>query len=156
MILFRKSESISKRLIISNQTELKRWLVEIADKHHHKIKSLNYLFCSDEEILEANNQYLNHDYYTDIITFDLSEKETVVEGDILISIDTVFSNAESHKVMFEFEMARVVSHGLLHLLGYNDKKRGDIERMREEEDRAINGLFHVKQPRGVFKIKSST
>jgi len=101
------------------------------------------IFCSDEELLTLNQEHLKHDYYTDIITFDYST-ETYIAGDLFISIDRVLENASVEKVSCDEELHRVVFHGLLHLLGYNDKSRDEISMMRRKEDYYLKKLFHVK------------
>ena len=113
------------------------WLNEIAIAYKKEIISLNYTFCSDEDLLEINKTYLNHDYYTDIITFDLSEGKKQIEGDIYISIDRVKENAKEHKVRKDTELYRVIAHGLLHLIGFKDKTKVQIQQMREGEADAL-------------------
>lgn len=97
-----------------------------------KLGVINYIFCSDEYLLKMNKQFLNHDYYTDVITFDYS-KETTVGGDIFISTDRVKNNSETYSQSYETELLRVISHGLLHLLKFNDKEESEIEIMRSRE-----------------------
>jgi probable rRNA maturation factor len=115
----------------------KAWLKEIAKKESFKISELNYIFCSDGYLHQINLDYLNHDTFTDIITFDNCEKKNVIEGDIFISIDRVNENAQKHKIDQSTELSRVLSHGLFHLLGYKDKKKSDSIIMREKEEFAI-------------------
>ena len=98
---------------------------------------MGYIFCSDEKILEVNRQYLQHDYYTDIITFDYSEGDRI-SGDIFISIDTVRSNAEKYGTNFDDELHRVIIHGILHLCGLKDKSEADSKKMRKAEDKALS------------------
>jgi probable rRNA maturation factor len=112
----------------------KNWLKELAKVEGFKIIELNYIFVSDEQLLEMNVSYLNHDTYTDIITFDNSEQEDKIEGDIFISVERVAENALKFKVSTETELIRVLSHGLLHLCGYLDKKPADVKLMREKEE----------------------
>lgn len=116
----------------------KQWLNKVAQIYKKEIISLNYTFCSDEELLVINKAYLNHDYYTDIITFDLSEVKTHIEGDIYISIDRVKDNAKENKVKYENELYRVIAHGLLHLIGLKDKTKLQKKEMREAEATALN------------------
>lgn len=97
---------------------------------------LSYLFCSDDHILEVNREYLQHDYYTDIITFDYTEGD-VISGDMVISVDTIATNAEKFNTSFESEFFRVVIHGVLHLCGINDKGPGEREIMEKHEDEAL-------------------
>lgn len=116
----------------------KNWLKEIAHTEGFKIKELNYIFCSDEYLYQINMEYLHHDDYTDIITFDHSENKKSIEGDIFISIDRVKENAQKHQQLEERELSRVVAHGLFHLLGYKDKTDSDARVMREREEFAID------------------
>lgn len=118
-------------------TKIEIWLNEVAATHDRRIGNLNYLFCDDEEILRVNREFLHHDYYTDIITFDYSRKDKV-GGDIFISLDTVKSNSEDLKVSFHSEILRVIVHGLLHLCGIDDKAPGEREVMEEEENKALS------------------
>ena len=113
-----------------------RWLEAVALSHGYKIGSLNYLFCDDEYILDANRKYSNHDYYTDIITFDYTCHNRI-NGDILISLDTVKSNAADLGVEYSEELRRVVAHGVLHLCGIDDKGPGEREIMEAAENEAL-------------------
>ena len=113
------------------------WLNEVAANHDKRIGNLNYLFCDDDEILRVNREFLQHDYYTDIITFDYSRKDKV-NGDIFISLDTVKSNSEDLNVSYESELLRVIAHGLLHLCGIDDKGPGEREVMEKHEDEALS------------------
>lgn len=115
----------------------KKWLRQIASNHQFVIHELTYVFLSDEELLEINQSYLQHDTFTDIITFDNSEESEIIEGDIFISIDRIKENAEKFKVPFQDELNRVIAHGLLHLCGFLDKKPADVQNMRTEEEKAI-------------------
>ena len=112
----------------------KTWLKSIATTEGFELNQLNYLFCSDELILSINRQYLEHDFYTDIITFDNSEDETLIEGDIFISIERVQENAKNLNQLFEVEFRRVLAHGVLHLCGYDDTDDSKEEIMRTKED----------------------
>jgi len=105
---------------------------------------ISLVFCTDEELLQVNKDHLNHDFYTDIITFDYCEGNTI-SGDLFISTERVAANATEFGVEFEEELARVVFHGLLHLSGYNDKSEEDKAIMRSKENHYLNKLFHVKQ-----------
>lgn len=115
----------------------KTWLKELANIETFKISELNYIFCSDEYLHQMNLEYLEHDTFTDIITFDNSEEEKELAGDIFISIDRVNENAEKHNVDQSAELSRVISHGLFHLVGYKDKKKNEIDLMRAKEEFAI-------------------
>lgn len=112
------------------------WLGEVAAAHDYRIGNVNYLFCDDEEILRANREYLNHDYYTDIITFDYTRHDKI-GGDIFLSLDTVRSNAEEMHEPYERELLRVIAHGVLHLCGIDDKGPGEREVMEAHEDAAL-------------------
>jgi probable rRNA maturation factor len=116
----------------------KAWLNEVAKQEGKKILELSYVFCSDDYLLQINQEYLNHDTLTDIVTFDNSENPKKIEGDIFISIDRVKENGEKLGTS-ETELERVMVHGLLHLLGYKDKKKEDKALMTEKED------FYIKQ-----------
>ena len=120
----------------------KAWLKKIALSEDFKVGELNYIFCSDEYLYQINVDYLNHHTYTDIITFDNSEEEKLIEGDIFVSIDRVKENAQKHGQEELSELSRVISHGLLHLMGYKDKTKADAELMRSKEAFAIE-LFET-------------
>lgn len=119
-----------------NLAKIEIWLNQVAAKYDKRIGNLNYLFCDDEEILRVNLEFLHHDYFTDIITFDYSRKDRV-GGDIFISLDTVKSNAEELSVPYDFELLRVIVHGLLHLCGIDDKGEGEREIMERNENEAL-------------------
>jgi rRNA maturation RNase YbeY len=112
------------------------WIKEVARIHRKKVDEIAYIFCSDAKILEINKQYLRHDYYTDIITFDYSEGDRI-SGDIFISLDTVKSNSEKFKTSYNEELHRVVIHGILHLCGFKDNTPEDEKIMREKENEAL-------------------
>lgn len=112
------------------------WIKKVAELHGKKVGDLSYLFCSDDHILEVNKEYLQHDYYTDIITFDYTEDD-VISGDMVISVDTIATNAEKFETSFESEFFRVVIHGVLHLCGINDKGPGEREIMEKHENEAL-------------------
>ena len=123
---------------IPNPRKTKTWLKDIIESEGFELNQLNYIFCSDEYLLSVNQQYLNHDFYTDIITFDNSEEiEGIVEGDIFISIDRVKENAEQLSKTFKEELLRVLAHGVLHLVGYDDHEDEDELVMRQKEDTYI-------------------
>ena len=113
---------------------IRQWLRETAQEEGFRIGELNYIFCSDEYLLRINQQYLQHDTLTDIVTFDNSEKADQIAGDVFISIDRVWENAEKYKVKEEEELHRVIIHGLLHLCGYGDKGAAEKKKMTEKED----------------------
>jgi probable rRNA maturation factor len=114
------------------------WLIQIADSHNFTIEELNYIFCSDEYLLEVNKTYLQHDFYTDIITFDNSDKENTIESDIFISIDRVEENEKELDVPRGTEILRVIAHGLLHLCGFKDKTIEEATEMRKQEDACLS------------------
>ncbi|MDP4240475.1 MAG: rRNA maturation RNase YbeY [Bacteroidota bacterium] len=120
---------------LSKQT-INRWIKETAALYGKRTGEIAYIFCSDKRILEVNKQYLNHDYYTDIITFDYSEG-TIISGDIFISIETVESNAEKFKVSFDEELKRILIHGILHLCGQDDKTPEMRTEMTRKENQAL-------------------
>lgn len=112
------------------------WIKAVAASYGRKVGEIGYLFVDDEKILEVNREYLGHDYYTDVITFDYDEDDTV-SGDIVISLDTVRSNAELFGKTYEDELYRVIIHGILHLCGINDKGPGEREIMEAAENKAL-------------------
>ena len=119
------------------------WIKAVALTYGKKVGEVGYMFVNDEKILEINNEYLGHDYYTDVITFDYDEDD-VVNGDIVISLDTVRTNAELFDKAYEDELYRVIIHGILHLCGLNDKGPGEREIMEKAENKALemrNGAF---------------
>lgn len=112
------------------------WIKRVAAAHGRKVGEIGYMFVSDEKILEVNRQYLRHDYYTDIITFDYDEGD-VLNGDLVISLDTVRTNAEKFHKQYDEELRRVIIHGILHLCGINDKGPGEREIMEANENAAL-------------------
>lgn len=116
--------------------ETSAWIKSVAATYGRKIGEVGYMFVDDEKILEVNNEYLGHDYYTDIITFDYDEGD-IINGDIVISLDTVCTNAERFGKSYEEELYRVIIHGILHLCGINDKGPGEREIMETAEDKAL-------------------
>lgn len=117
---------------LQSRAELKAFIEILFKKEKKKLGSINYIFCSDKRLLEINQQFLRHDYYTDIITFDLSETD-FTQAEIYISIDRVKDNAKTEGVSFKSELHRVIFHGALHLCGYKDKSRREALQMREKE-----------------------
>ena len=128
--------------------ETTRWIKKVAATYGRKVGEIGYMFVNDEKILEVNNEYLSHDYYTDVITFDYCEGD-ILNGDIVISLDTVRTNAEKFGKTYEEELYRVIIHGILHLCGINDKGPGEREIMEENENKALalrqgSILFYIK------------
>jgi probable rRNA maturation factor len=119
------------------KNNFKSWLKKVSEKEGFKINNLNYIFCSDEYLHKINLEYLDHDTYTDIITFDNSEEESIVEGDIFISIERIKENSFTLNTVFEEEFKRVIVHGLLHLCGYDDHTSVDKAEMRRLESEYI-------------------
>ncbi len=115
------------------------WVRAVAASYDRRVGDIAYIFCDDEKILEVNREFLQHDYFTDIITFDYSRGKRI-GGDLFISLDTVRSNAELFKKTYEEELHRVVIHGVLHLCGINDKGPGEREIMEAEEEKALRLL----------------
>ena len=112
------------------------WIKKVIERLNKKTGNITFIFCNDDEILRINKSYLNHDYYTDIITFDYTE-EDCISGDIFISLDTISSNAEKFGVSYEDELHRVIIHGILHLCGINDKTPEERQVMERHEDEAL-------------------
>ena len=135
MAIYFFSEEV--KFVLNEKLNRKRWLKRIATNAGFNIKELNYIFCSDEYLYQVNRDYLKHDTYTDIITFDNSEKKGDLEGDIFVSIDRVRENAKTHTQEVETEMNRVLAHGLLHLMGYKDKTHEEANLMRLKEEESI-------------------
>lgn len=123
---------------LTPKNKYKTWLRNIASTEGYKVKDLNYIFCSDEYLYNINLEYLDHDTYTDIITFDNSEKEFEIEGDIFVSIERIRENSKNSNTEFESELKRVLSHGLLHLMGFKDKTTEEQKVMRQMEERSID------------------
>ena len=122
-------------------SKIANWIEQVAKSHDRIVGPLTYIFCDDEKIIEVNRQFLQHDYYTDIITFDYSRGKRI-SGDMFISLDTVASNAEMLGVSYESELHRVIIHGVLHLCGIDDKGEGEREIMEGFENKAL-GMFRA-------------
>jgi len=129
------NEDIS--LNIKNKIKLKNWIKETIQAEGHKLGELNFIFCSDSYLLEINKQYLNHDTLTDIITFDNSDVEKLIIGDIFISYERIRENAIDFNVTEANELHRIIIHGTLHLLGYKDKTKADKALMTQNEDKYL-------------------
>lgn len=121
---------------LKKRTILKQWIKAIVENNKKEVGEISYIFCSDEQLLKINKEFLNHDYYTDIITFDYSETD-VVSGDLFISIERIKDNAKTLKTSYQEELHRVIIHGVLHLLGYKDKTEEESENMRKLEDECL-------------------
>jgi probable rRNA maturation factor len=122
--------------LLKNKRKVVNWIKEISSIHNKKVTNISIIFSNDKYILEINNKYLKHNYYTDIITFDYSYEDKI-EGDIFISIDTVLSNSNIFNTNFNDELLRVIIHGILHLIGFNDKSNEEKEIMRNKENESL-------------------
>ena len=127
------------KMPVLDKQKLNRWIKEVAADYNKKVGYIAYLFCNDERILEVNKQYLDHDYFTDIITFDYSERN-IISGDIFISLETVESNAKDFGVSFQDELHRIIIHGILHLCGNDDKTPELRKEMTTKENNALSKL----------------
>ncbi|AQY21944.1 rRNA maturation RNase YbeY [Riemerella anatipestifer] len=122
---------------ISISTDISKWLEQIILSEHKKLGKINYIFCDDEYLLKINQEHLQHDYYTDIITFDYVRGNTI-SGDIFVSLERIKDNASTLSKDYQSEFLRVLAHGVLHLCGYKDKTEEDIKTMRGKEDFYLN------------------
>lgn len=123
---------------LRQRNEVRAWLTNVARSHKHSIAELNYIFVSDDRLLEMNKQFLNHDTYTDIITFESNCGTKTVCGEIYISIDRILDNAHKFRVTMKDELHRVMAHGLLHLCGFKDKSVKQQAVMRRQEEKALD------------------
>ena len=123
---------------LKNKAQVRQWITDTIIAEGYKLKELTYIFCSDAYLLQINQQYLDHDTYTDIITFDNSEEEGKITGDIFISIERIRENAKKFSVSETDELHRVIIHGSLHLLGYKDKTAASKEKMTQKEDEYLS------------------
>jgi probable rRNA maturation factor len=128
---------------LENEEAISGWISNVIKSEGKKEGEINYIFCDDEYLLEINKEHLQHDYYTDIISFDYSVGNEI-NGDMFISVDRVKENAEDFNVTFEEELKRVIVHGVLHYCGYKDKSEADEFLMRSKEDEKL-AMFHVEQ-----------
>lgn len=119
---------------LSNKTIIRTWVALVIEEHKKSLKSINYIFCSDDFLLTMNEKYLNHNTYTDIITFNQSGNSEYIESDIYISVPRVRENATTLNISFDTELHRVMIHGVLHLLGFKDKSKNEKLEMRKSED----------------------
>lgn len=132
---------------LSEAEKVKKWISEVVLRRGKKVGNISYLFCDDEYMIGVNRQYLDHDTYTDIITFDYVAAD-LISGDIFVCIDRVGENAAKFGVAFEEELHRVVIHGVLHLLGQGDKSDSEAAEMRRQEEESLalwNTMFHVER-----------
>lgn len=137
--LFKEDYNIDLRKL----RKYKSWITRVCLSHNYEIEELNYIFCSDNYLHKINLEYLNHDTYTDIITFDLKDEDTNTQNimaDIFISLDRITENAIKLGTDFEIELARVMAHGILHIIGFSDKNKADKTKMTLAEDRALELL----------------
>jgi rRNA maturation RNase YbeY len=125
-----------------DQPKAKAWIEAVAQGYDKSIGELYYYFCSDEKLLEINRQRLGHDFYTDIITFPLTDCETVLSSEFCLSLDRIKENAETFGRSYENELHRVIIHGVLHLIGFDDHTDEDEKTMREKEEEALKILFN--------------
>lgn len=128
---------------LTRRSHLKQYLAGCFKKEKKKLAVLSYIFCSDTYLLKINKDFLGHDFYTDIVTFDLSEKGGPIQGEIYISVDRVRDNARQLGLSIKEELHRVIFHGALHLCGYKDKSAKDIKQMRSLEENWLNGYFGI-------------
>jgi rRNA maturation RNase YbeY len=134
-----------RSFVFPNKTHLKSFIASIFKKEKRELGSINYIFCSDDMLLKINQDFLQHNYYTDIITFGLNEPGEPIEAEIYVSIDRVKDNANQQSVSYQNEMQRVLFHGALHLCGYKDKKKSEIMVMRQKEDQYLHLITKAKK-----------
>ena len=130
------------KFTLTDKLLLKKWIKEVVSSYGNRVGDINIILCDDPSLLEINNQFLGHDYYTDIITFDYTE-ENVINGELYISIDTVRANAQEYGQSFPDELHRVIIHGILHLCGLDDHCDEDIKEMREAENLSLEKLSAI-------------
>ena len=122
-------------------SKVKAWIGGVAEQHGKRVGELYYYFCSDDNLLEINRERLGHDFYTDIVTFPLTDCETVLSSEFCISLDRIAENADTFGRSYESELHRVIIHGVLHLIGFDDHSEEDEKKMREKEEEALKLLF---------------
>lgn len=122
---------------LKERTRLKLFIEKLFTSEKMKLGNLSYIFCSDEHLLTINNDFLKHDFYTDVITFDLSSSKNEIEGEVYLSVDRIKDNAKQLEVSFKEELHRVIFHGALHLCGYKDKKKEEALIMRSKENKYL-------------------
>ncbi|MCB8965220.1 MAG: rRNA maturation RNase YbeY [Bacteroidales bacterium] len=126
---------------LKNRRLISQWIKTVIAKHNKQLGNVSYIFCSNSFILDLNQKYLNHNYFTDIITFDYCS-DNIIEGDIFISVDTVKDNSTRFNTNFNDELLRVIIHGVLHLIGFNDKTTKQQKQMRSMEDEALSIYYN--------------
>ena len=133
---------LDRKPTLNERTRLKLFIEKLFLVEKKKLGNLSYIFCSDEHLLGINKDFLKHDFYTDVITFDLSSSKTQIEGEVYLSVDRIKDNAKQLGVSFKEEMHRVIFHAALHLCGYKDKNHGDVLLMRKKEDGYLKMYFN--------------
>lgn len=136
-----KFHYLKSNFIFSNRTRLKSFIIKLIKTEGCSLEFINYIFCSDEYLIDLNRKYLNHDTYTDIITFQFSAPPLKINSELYISIDRVRDNAKTFNTSFEIELHRVIFHGALHLCGYKDNTKGEKAQMRLLEEKYLNQYF---------------
>ena len=126
------------KFTLSDRDKLKKWILKIIKNAGYNLSNLNFIFCSDAYLRRINKEYLEHDYFTDIVTFDNSIEKKIIDGDIFISVDRVKINSKNFNSTFRDELHRVMAHGVLHLLGYGDKNKKEKEEMKKMEDSSLS------------------
>jgi rRNA maturation RNase YbeY len=126
---------------LKERARLKLFIEKLFKLEKKRLGNLSYIFCSDEHLLGINKDFLNHDFYTDVITFDLSSSKLEIEGEVYLSVDRIKDNAKQHGVSFKEELHRVIFHGALHLCGYKDKNKPDQQQMRSAENKNLQLYF---------------
>ena len=121
--------------------KVKDWIGEVVERHGKRVGELYYYFCSDEKLLEINRERLGHDFYTDIVTFPMTDCETVLSSEFCLSVDRIAENAVTFERSYESELHRVIIHGVLHLIGFDDHSEAEEKMMREKEEEALKLLF---------------
>lgn len=129
---------------INNPQTIEKWIQDTIEKYQKSAEHINIIFCSDAFLLKINQEYLNHDFFTDVITFDYSEDNNNISGDIFISTERVNENADFFNVNFNDEICRIIIHGILHLLGWHDDTSSKKALMHKEEEKALKQLKHLK------------
>ena len=127
--------------VLNDRRKLKQFIELLFKKEQQKLGDISYIFCSDEYLLDINKKFLQHDFYTDVISFDLNSGRKETEAEVYISVDRIRENAKNLHVSFKQELHRVIFHGALHLCGYRDKKKTDRQDMRDAENRYLNQYF---------------